>query len=747
MSPPNIIASCKQTRFHLQDDKPSHEIDVEGLDILVKSAPETDSLSKMKPKGSAKAKAKGKELITDAHLRLKAGVHYGLIGRNGTGKSTLLKAMAEKLIPGIPHATRIAILQQSDHQFDQDASSNIDVESENLGRPGDKTVLEHVMSGDRSRNDILHRVNFLSKSFEADEPLAPVRAIRKIRHDQLKNQLFLSQKNASLKSGSRGFQARKDLKSVEAKVQASLGQLEMPKEDIDAETVKLDTQEAIETLQDLQSQVESMKLVDVKQQACQILIGLGFRETDFSKPFSTLSGGWRMRCTLASVLIQNPDVMILDEPTNFLDLLGVVWLEKYLQKLRELSETTIVLVSHDRDFVNAVCEEIIILRDQKLSYFRGNLSAFEKDFEAQKLYWGRMKEAQEQKVAHMEATVRDAMKIGKKTNDDNKLRMAKSRQRKIDERMGVQVSASGGKFKLNRDLAGWHSNKRAEIEVPTDEKGTVLIIPDATELRFPGPLASLESVSFRYKADATCTLNDINLVIHMGDRVGIMGLNGSGKTTLIRLLAGDMLPSKGTATTHPRLKVGYYSQHMVDELQEQGRAKPEVTALALMTNETEGSFSEGDLRGLLSALGLQGRTASDVPISKLSGGQLVRLALARIVWSSPQLLILDEISTHLDFHTVTALASALSSFNGAILLVSHDRFLIRSVVEGKRDIDHKMDDYFEGIDEESEETQNRRRAVFVMKAGRLHEQQNGVEQFEESLVKRIQKMPSPFDKM
>ena len=366
-----------------------------------------------------------------------------------------------------------------------------------------------------------------------------------------------------------------------------------------------------------------MKLVDVEQKACQVLIGLGFRETDFSKPYSTLSGGWRMRCTLASILIQDPDVMILDEPTNFLDLLGVVWLEKYLQKLRDVSETTIVLVSHDRDFVNAVCEEVIILRDQKLSYFRGNLSAFEKDFEAQKLYWGRMKEAQEQKVAHMEATVRDTMKAGKKTNDDSKLRMAKSRQRKIDERMGVQVSASGGKFKLNRDLAGWHSNKRAEIEVPTDEKGSALVIPDATELRFPGPLASLEGVSFRYKTDATATLNDINLVVHMGDRVGIMGLNGSGKTTLMRLLAGDMLPSKGTATTHSRLKIGYYSQHMVDELQELGRAQPDATALALMMSETEGKFSEGDLRGLLSALGLPGRTASDVPISKLSGGQLV----------------------------------------------------------------------------------------------------------------------------
>lgn len=146
-----------------------------------------------------------------------------------------------------------------------------------------------------------------------------------------------------------------------------------------------------------------------------ILVGLGFKEAWLTKPFSDLSGGWRMRCMLASVLIQNPDVMILDEPTNFLDLLGVVWLQNYLQQLRDSSETTVVLVSHEKDFINEVCEEIMILRDQKLTYFRGNLSAYEKDFEEQKLYWGRMKEAQERQAAHMEATIRENIKVGKKT--------------------------------------------------------------------------------------------------------------------------------------------------------------------------------------------------------------------------------------------------------------------------------------------------------------------------------------------
>ncbi|EYE98878.1 ABC-F family ATP-binding cassette domain-containing protein [Aspergillus ruber CBS 135680] len=732
---PPILATCKQTRFHPLDNNPSQEIDVDGLNVSVIATPDTNDTSTetsskpSKPKGKSRAKAEARELIVDAHLRLKPGVHYGFLGRNGTGKSTLLRAMADKLVPGIPHATRIAILQQTD----ADTNGNL-----NPGSGEQRaTVLERVMGSDTSRNEVIRTMEFLSKSFDTDDPSQPVRAIRTIRHEKLSSQLFLAQKNASLKSGARGLQARKDLKVVEEKVQASK---ELLKQELDADAIKADTQAAVDTLQDLQSQFEAMKLVDIEQQARQILIGLGFKESWFTKSFLDLSGGWRMRCMLASVLIQNPEVMILDEPTNFLDLLGVVWLQNYLQQLRESSETTVVLVSHDRDFINAVCEEIMILKDQKLIYFRGNLSAYERDFEEQKLYWGRMKEAQERQVAHMEATIRENIKVGKKTNDDNKLRQAKSRQKKVDDRMGIQVSHNGGRFKLNRDLVGWHLNARAEIEVPADERGASMKLPDASELRFPGPLISLEGVLFRYKNDEAPVLNGIDFVMHMGDRVGIMGLNGSGKSTLVRLLAGRTLPTKGKLATHSRLKFGYYAQHSIDELQEQGQADPGLTALGLMTKEVDGAFNEGEIRGLLSSMGLQGRIVSDVPISRLSGGQLVRLALAKVVWNSPHLLILDEITTHLDFHTVTALASALSSFNGAILLISHDRFLVRSVIEGKRDEENILDDNFEGVDDRQEESQDRRRTVYVMKAGKLHEQQDGVEQFEKSLVKRVQKM-------
>ncbi|KAJ5614767.1 hypothetical protein N7528_008421 [Penicillium herquei] len=735
LSAPTILATCKQTRFHLLDDNPTPEIDVEGLSITVTSAaPDAvDDGSKLKAKGKGKAKAAGRELISDGHLRLKGGTHYGLLGRNGTGKSTLLRAMAEKLIPGIPHPTRIAILQQTD---DQDQSGST------YGLKLEKTVLESVLSSDETRNEAVRLADVLSKSFEMEDPLEPVRAIRKIRHEQAGKKLFLAQKNANLKSGARGLQARKDLKAAEAKLESTEELLSQGSDAIDAEAVQTDTQDAVEMLQTLQAQLEDFNLADMEKEARRVLLGLGFKEDTLGKQVSTLSGGWRMRCMLAAVLIQKPDIMILDEPTNFLDLLGVIWLENYLQQLRDTSPTTILLVSHDRDFVNAVCEEIVILKDQKLTYFRGNLAAYEQDFEEQKLHLGRMKEAQERQIAHMEASIRENMKIGKKTNDDNKLRQAKSRQKKVDDRMGLQVSANGGRFKLNRDLVGYHLSSRAEIEVPTDEKGATMTLPDATELRFPGPLVSLEGISFRYKKNDRVILDDINLVVHMGDRVGIMGLNGSGKTTLIRVLTGQLVPSKGKVTTHSRLKLGYYGQHSVEELQERGRGEPGLTALSLLMTEAGDSLNEGAVRGLLSSMGLQGRIASDVPVGKLSGGQLVRLALARIVWSAPQLLILDEITTHLDFHTVTALATALSSFNGAIILVSHDRFLIRAVVEGKRDTEHKLDDDFEGVEEEEEESTIRRRAVFVVKASKFNEQPNGVEQFEHSLVKRVHKMLS-----
>jgi ATPase subunit of ABC transporter with duplicated ATPase domains len=510
------------------------------------------------------------------------------------------------------------------------------------------------------------------------------------------------------------------------------------------ETVTEETHAASDLLVELQSQLEPARIAEIEVKARSILSGLGFPKSLLEKPVSTLSGGWQMRTNLASCLLQPTDILILDEPTNFLDLLGIIWLQRFLLKLREEpSPPTVVLVSHDRDFINIVCQELIILRDQTLTYFRGDLISYDASIRDKKLYLGRMKAAQDKQKAHIQQTIQQTIKQGKAAGDENKLRQAKSRQKKLDDRMGMEKSASGGRFKLNRDLPGYHLTSRAEIDIPVDEKGVSILLPEAPDLRFPGPLVSLEKVTFKYptskktQSPLPVVLQDVDLTIHMGDRVGVVGLNGCGKSTLIKLLTDTTKPTKGTVTRHPRLRMGYYSQHAVEDLQSLGRSEPEVTALALLTRDVESELDEGELRGLLGSLGLPGRTASDVPLTKLSGGQVVRLALARLLWKCPQLLVLDEITTHLDFHTVTALGDALSEWNGAILVVSHDRYLIRRVVQGEKDREEGEEDE----DSESDEDEGtRKRTVFLLKGGVLKVLEKGVQGFEESLEKRVEKL-------
>jgi ATPase subunit of ABC transporter with duplicated ATPase domains len=520
--------------------------------------------------------------------------------------------------------------------------------------------------------------------------------------------------------------------------------LNQPDDEISDTVMKEETRAANDLLVELQSQLEPALLADIEVKARSILAGLGFPKSNFDSPASSLSGGWRMRASLAAILLQPADILMLDEPTNFLDLLGIIWLQRYLLQLKESSSKspTVVIVSHDRDFINAVCQELIILQDCNLTYFRGDLTVYDASIRDKKLYLGRMRDAQERQKAHMQQTITQNIKQGKDKGDDNKLRQAKSRQKKLDNRMGLEKSATGGRFKLNRDLVGYHLTARAGIEVPMDEKGVSIFIPPAPDLRFPGPLVSLEKVSFRYPSakkvpvELPAILQDIDMTIRMGDRVGVVGLNGCGKSTLIKLLTDTNKPIKGIITHHPRLRMGYYSQHAVEELQAIGRVAPELTALSLLAQEVESALDEGELRGLLGSLGLPGRTASDVPLSKLSGGQLVRLALARLLWQLPQLLILDEITTHLDFHTVTALTDALSSWNGAILVVSHDRYLIRRVVEGEK----AEDESDQETEREDEEEVVRRRSVFLLKGGVLKALDNGVRGFEESLERRVEKL-------
>lgn len=499
-------------------------------------------------------------------------------------------------------------------------------------------------------------------------------------------------------------------------------------------------------LADLQLQVEPSRMADIESRAKKILTGLGFTDAYMTKAADSLSGGWRMRSALATALLQETDILILDEPTNFLDLLGIIWLQRYLQSLEDLpTPPTLILVSHDRDFTSSVCTDLLIVKDKDLTYFHGDLPTYESSQAEKKVYLTKMKEAQDKQKAHMQESIRQNLAQGRKNDDQNKIRQAKSRQKRLDDRMGMQVNEKGGRFKLNRDLAGYHFSARAEIAIPQDERGVSITLPDPPDLRFPGALLSLEKLTFRYppaKGAATKpapTLQDITLTVSEGDRIGILGLNGAGKSTLIRLLVGDPAPPRsqqtGTVTAHPRLKLSYYSQHAVEQLQARGQNDPSLTALALLTSEVDGALDEGELRGLLGSLGLQGRTASDVPLRKLSGGQLVRCELARLLWRRPGLLVLDEVTTHLDYETVSALREALRGWGGAVVLVSHDRWFVRGVVEGVVDEEEGSE-----AEEEEEEEGLRRRVVYKLAAGKLTVLERGVDQFEEGMQRRVKKL-------
>jgi ATPase subunit of ABC transporter with duplicated ATPase domains len=568
--------------------------------------------------------------------------------------------------------------------------------------------------------------------------------LRKIKYDRAQDELFTADKIARLRSGARGFDARKFLLVQEKATEDARVQLEAldlgrnPESSSGAD----DAQTALEMLSALQAELDVLPVRDVEAKARGVLAGLGFTDKRFGSKVSTLSGGWRMRCQLAAALLQTADVLVLDEPTNFLDMLGMLWLQRYLEDLRDSApDTAVVIVSHDRDFVNATCDELIILREKQLVYFQGNLDSYEKSTRHEILRMSRMKEAQDKQIAHMSKTVANSIQQGKKTGDDNKLRQAKSRQKKLDERMGMEVNAKGGRFKLNRDRAGWHENSRSAIEVPKEDEVVSLRFPSAPEMRFRSSLISLENVSYKYPGAAIPVLQSVNLIVHPGDRIGLLGLNGAGKTTLVRLLTSTLRPASGNLQTYPRLKVGFYSQHIVDDLARKGSADPNLTALSMVLQESSDlsiSLEEQDARKLLAGTGLVGRTVSDTPVAKLSGGQLVRLALSLLFLDPPHVFILDEPSTHLDLATVSALARALQEYDGAVVLVSHDRFMMRTIVEGEPvDGDDSEHDEDEGRHDEGED--RRRRMVYEVKAGKVRQLSGGVSAWETSLEKRLAK--------
>ncbi len=391
--------------------------------------------------------------------------------------------------------------------------------------------------------------------------------------------------------------------------------------------------------------------------AARILAGLGFDETMQHRQLSSFSGGWRMRVALAALLFAEPDVMLLDEPSNHLDLESTLWLESHLRSLR----STMLIVSHERDLLNNVVDHILHLQNGELTLYPGGYDDFEKQ--------------RRERQAQLESARAGQMAQRAKLQDF----IARNSAR-----------ASTAKQAQSRVKALARMQPIAELN---DDPSLIFDFPSPAELK--PPLIQLDHASVGY--NGTAILSDIALRLDPDDRVALLGRNGEGKTTLARLLAGQLPAMTGDVAAPGKLRVGYFTQYQVEELD------GDDTPLAHMARVMPKS-GQGQVRAHLGRFGFTGDTALQ-RVGSMSGGERARLALALVTRDAPHLLILDEPTNHLDVDAREALVQALASFGGAVVVVSHDRHMLEAtadrlvLVEGGRalEYDGSLDDYTDRV--------------------------------------------------
>ncbi|KAL0074831.1 P-loop containing nucleoside triphosphate hydrolase protein [Phycomyces blakesleeanus] len=502
----------------------------------------------------------GRRILTDASLTIAFGRRYGVVGKNGIGKSTLLRAMARREI-NVP--THISVLY---------------VEQEVIG---DMTpAIEMVLRADVWREHLLEKERELSFN------------INQFENELAEEGLSEEEKKALEEKKDR---LMSDLKDVFAKLQ----------------------------------EIESDK---AESKASAILAGLGFSAPDQKRPTKEFSGGWRMRISLARALFCKPDVLMLDEPDNMLDIPAIVWLENYLKTW----PNTLLVVSHDREFLDEVATDILHQHSEKLDYYKGNYTNFYATREERRKAQYREYEAQIQYRKHLQDFI-DRWRYNAK-----------------------RAPQAQSKLKILEKLP--------QLEEPESEKIVTFQFTNPDQLS--PPILQMSDVTFGYTPEKII-IRDINLDLRMDSRIAIVGPNGAGKSTMLKLLTEENQPMSGLVHRNGRLRIAYFTQHHIDQL--------DLTrsAVGFMSDRFPGRTEE-DYRRHLGAFGITGMVGLQI-MKTLSGGQKSRVAFAALSAQNPHILVLDEPTNHLDMESMDALQTALGNFKGGVIIVSHDERFISEV--------------------------------------------------------------------